>query len=80
MHVERGKEGNWDVISSKVGEVDSNSFKFIGTKPAITVLPKDNGLKPKFSSLPKDIGPKPNLVVWKPTGVKHNGPASKPKT
>ena len=80
LRVEHGKEGNWDMISSKVGEVDSNSFKLTGTKPAITVLPKDNGLKPKLSSLPKDIGPKPNLAVWKPTSVKHNGLAFKPKT
>ena len=78
--VNRGKEGNWGVISSKVGEVDSNSFKLIGTKLAITVLSKGNGLKAKLSSLPKDIGSKPNLAVWKPTGVKQNGPASKPKT
>ena len=68
------------MISSKVGEVDSNFFKPTGTKPTIMILLKDNGLKPKLSSLPKDIGPKPNLAVWKPIGVKHNGLASKPKT
>ena len=27
LRVERGKEGYWDVISSKVGEVDSYSCK-----------------------------------------------------
>ena len=64
----------------KDGEVDSNSIKLIGTKPAITVLAKDNGLKSNLSSLLKDIGPKPNLTVWKPSGEKQNGPALKPKT
>ena len=80
LRVKRGKEGNWDVIFSKVGEVDSNSFKPFGSKPDIMVMPKDNGLKPKLFSLPKDFGPKPILAVWKPVGVKLNGPASKPKT
>lgn len=31
LRVERGKEGNWGVISSKVSEVDSNSIKLTGT-------------------------------------------------
>lgn len=59
LHFESGKEGNWGVISSKVGEVGTYSFNPTGTEPAATVLPKDNRLKSKLSSLPKDSGLKP---------------------